>query len=226
MLEVKQLSKSFGSKEVLQKIDLELAPGGIYGIVGANGSGKTTLFRCLAGLEAYEGTINAPVQPFKNSLGLLLAETYFFSRMTGREYLRLLCSARGVVEKNLDQRNIFELPLDQYVSTYSTGMQKKLAFLGILLQKNQYFILDEPFNGVDIQSNILFQEILLELKSLGKTILLSSHIFSTLSQVCDQIYWLKEGSMVQAAQKEEFSQLEEALREVVVGRRLEQLGLV
>jgi ABC-2 type transport system ATP-binding protein len=226
MLEVKQLSKSFGSKEVLQKIDLELAPGGIYGIVGANGSGKTTLFRCLAGLEAYEGTINAPVQPFKNSLGLLLAETYFFSRMTGREYLRLLCSARGVVEKNLDQRNIFELPLDQYVSTYSTGMQKKLAFLGILLQKNQYFILDEPFNGVDIQSNILFQEILLELKSLGKTILLSSHIFSTLSQVCDHIYWLKEGSMVQVAQRAEFSQLEQALREVVVGRRLEQLGLV
>lgn len=226
MLEIKQLSKSFGTKKVLQEIDLELEPGGVYGIVGANGSGKTTLFRCLAGLEAFEGTINAPVQPFKNSLGLLLAETYFFSRMTGREYLRLLCSARGVLESNFDQRNIFELPLDQYVNTYSTGMQKKLAFLGVLLQKNQYFILDEPFNGVDIQSNILFQEILLELKSLGKTILLSSHIFSTLSQICDRIYWIKEGKIVQIAERAQFPQLEEALREVVVGQRLGQLGLV
>jgi ABC-2 type transport system ATP-binding protein len=127
--------------------------------------------------------------------------------------------------EDLDERNIFELPLDAYVSTYSTGMQKKLAFLGVLLQKNQFFILDEPFNGVDIQSNILFQEILLELKALGKTVLLSSHIFSTLSQTCDRIYWLKDGRIEQVAQREEFPQLEAELREVVVGQRLQRLGL-
>lgn len=225
MLIIKELNKYFGPKRVLQDIHLELEPGGIYGIVGANGSGKTTLFRCIAGLEDYDGWVDAPNQPIKNSIGLLLAEAYFFSRMTGREYLRLLCTARGEMQEDLDERNIFELPLEEYVSTYSTGMQKKLAFLGVLLQKNQYFILDEPFNGVDIQSNILFQEILLELKARGKTVLLSSHIFSTLSQTCDRIYWLKDGRIEQVAQREQFPQLEAELREVVVGQRLQRLGL-
>jgi ABC-2 type transport system ATP-binding protein len=64
---------------------------------------------------------------------------------------------------------------------------KKLALTAILLQENKFFILDEPFNGVDIQSNIIITEIIIKLKELGKTILISSHIFSTLNDTCDEI---------------------------------------
>src|SRR5664279_1437591 len=78
-------------------------------------------------------------------------------------------------KKEIRQYNIFELPLDKYAEIYSTGMQKKLAITGLLLQKNEVFILDEPFNGVDISSNLMIQEILTGLKAFGKTVITVSY---------------------------------------------------
>ena len=166
MIKIKGLSKSYDNNEVLKEINMEFSRGKVYGIVGENGAGKTTLFKCIAGLESYIGEVLSDVQPLKNYLGLLLTDPFFFSKITGKEYIRLLCNARGKRNINIDQKNIFDLPLNQYASTYSTGMKKKLAIIAILLQENEYFILDEPFNGVDIQSNIVLTEIILKLKEL------------------------------------------------------------
>ena len=107
----------------------------------------------------------------------------------------MLCNARKTPINDIESRNIFDLPLNQYATTYSTGMKKKLALTAILLQRNEYFILDEPFNGVDIESNMLLTEIIHTLKKLGKTVIISSHIFSTLSDTCDEINLLSEGSI-------------------------------
>ena len=155
MISIQNLSKSFGTKQVLKNINAQFDRGQVYGIVGENGAGKTTLFRCIAGLENYEGQIISELNPLKNYLGLLLTEPFFFAKITGKEYIRLLCNARKKEVLKIDEKNIFDLPLNQYASTYSTGMKKKLALLAILLQENQYFIFDEPFNGVDIHSNII-----------------------------------------------------------------------
>lgn len=225
MIEIHQLNKSYGTNEVLKAITLRFEEGKVYGIVGENGAGKTTLFRCIAELEAYKGTITASKTPLKDQLGLLLTEPFFFSKITGREYLQLLCNARSVEETNFDERNIFDLPLDQYASTYSTGMKKKLAILGLLLQGNTYFIFDEPFNGVDIQSNMIITEIILKLKALNKTVLISSHIFSTLKDTCDEIHLLKNGQFEKAVQKEQFHELEAAMKDVSIGNKIDQLGL-
>jgi ABC-2 type transport system ATP-binding protein len=83
-------------------------------------------------------------------------------------------------------------------------MQKKLALTAILLQDNNYFILDEPFNGVDIQSNIIITEIIHKLKELDKTVIISSHIFSTLSDTCDEIHLLSNGSFIKSVQQVDF----------------------
>jgi ABC-2 type transport system ATP-binding protein len=80
-------------------------------------------------------------------------------------------------------------------------MKKKLAITAILLQENSYFILDEPFNGLDIQSNIILTEIILKLKELDKIVLISSHIFSTLSDTCDEIHLLRKGLPSNRCQK-------------------------
>jgi len=213
MIEVKKLSKWYGSKEVLKEIDLSIEQGNVYGIVGENGAGKTTLFRCIAGLETFSGEVLSPFSPIKDSLGFLPTIPFFFSRMTGREYIQLLLVARGENNVDIDSQNIFDLPLDQYAETYSTGMKKKLALTAILMQKNEMFILDEPFNGVDIQSNLLIAEIIRQLKMLGKTIIISSHIFSTLSDSCDRICVLKEGKITQELTPEEFPRLEKEMRE-------------
>ena len=225
MIKIKELSKLFGNKEVLKNLSMEFSKGNVYGIVGENGAGKTTLFRCIAGLESYSGEIISDVMPLKNHLGLLLTEPFFFTMMTGREYIRLLCNARGKTNVDIDSKNIFDLPLEQYASTYSTGMKKKLAITAILLQENEYFILDEPFNGVDIQSNIILTEIILKLKELNKIVIISSHIFSTLSDTCYEIHLLRKGEQIKSVNKTGFKDLEQEMKEITIGNLIKNLDL-
>ena len=225
MISIHNLSKNFGAKQVLKNINIQFDKGNVYGIVGENGAGKTTLFRCIAGLENYDGQINSELNPLKNYLGLLLTEPFFFTKITGKEYIRLLCNARKKEVSKIDDKNIFDLPLNQYASTYSTGMKKKLALLAILLQENQCFILDEPFNGVDIHSNIIIVDLIRKLKALGKTVIISSHIFSTLSDTCDEIYLLKDGEIVKKVFRENFKALELEMKEFTIGNKIEKLEL-
>jgi ABC-2 type transport system ATP-binding protein len=225
MIDIKNLSKTYGTNEVLKDLSMRFSRGKVYGIVGENGAGKTTLFRCIAGLEGYTGEISSDRSPLKNHLGLLLTDPFFFSKITGKEYIRLLCNARGKTKVEIDSKNIFDLPLDQYASTYSTGMKKKLAITAILLQENDYFILDEPFNGVDIQSNIILTELILRLKELDKIVLISSHIFSTLSDTCDEIHLLRKGVQIRSVQQDEFRSLEAEMKQFSIGNRIEKLGL-
>jgi len=225
MIRVEQLSKSFGANEVLRDINLTFDAGKVYGIVGANGAGKTTLFRCIAGLETHTGLVESDKQPFKNHLGFLPTNPYFFSKITGWEYLQLFCTARKISITNFEDKNIFDLPLNQYAITYSTGMKKKLALTAILLLKNDCFILDEPFNGVDIQSNIIIVELIKKLKSLGKTIIISSHIYSTLSATCDEIHLLKDGQFIRRVLPNEFELLEQEMTDFTLGDSIEKLEL-
>ncbi len=225
MIAVKNLFKKYGTNEVLKNINIEFHKGKVYGIVGENGAGKTTLFRCIADLEDYEGKISSNPNPIKNHLGLLLTEPFFFQKITGKEYIQLLCNARNIKIPDIEDRNIFDLPLSQYASTYSTGMKKKLALTAILLQGNDYFILDEPFNGVDIQSNIIITEIIHKLKVLDKIVIISSHIFSTLSDTCDEIHLLSSGHFIKSVQKANFHVLETEMKQMTIGNKIEKLGL-
>lgn len=225
MIAVRNLSKKYGTIEVLKNINIQFDKGKVYGIVGENGAGKTTLFRCIADLENYEGEISSNSNPIKNKLGLLLTEPFFFQKITGKEYIQLLCNARNIKISDIQERNIFDLPLNQYASTYSTGMKKKLALTAILLQGNEFFILDEPFNGVDIQSNIIITEIIHRLKALDKTVIISSHIFSTLSDTCDEIHLLSKGSFIKSVQKLDFPALEAEMKQMTIGNKIEKLAM-
>lgn len=201
MIKIENLSKKFGVKKVLNSINLNFEKGTIYGVVGENGAGKTTLFKCISGLEAYSGKISSDFISLKSKLGLLLTEPFFFSKITGKEYLQLLTNARQVELLNVQDKNIFDLPLNQYTSTYSSGMKKKLALTAVLLQQNEIFILNEPFNGVDIQSNLVIIEIIKKLKALGKMI-------------------------IKKVPKENFADLANEIREFTIGNRIEKLGLI
>ena len=225
MIKLKKLSKSYGKKQVLNSINLEFEKGKVYGIVGENGAGKTTLFRCVSGLEKYKGNITSDYTKLKDHLGILLTEPFFFSKITGKEYIQLLANARQKELTNIEDKNIFDLPLKQYASTYSTGMKKKLALTAILLQENNVFILDEPFNGVDIQSNLIITEIIKRFKKLEKTVIISSHIFSTLAETCDEIYLMKNGEIVKKVEQADFNKLENEMKEFTVGNRIDKLEL-
>ncbi|WP_304318114.1 AAA family ATPase [Phocaeicola plebeius] len=93
--------------------------------------------------------------------------------------------------KAIDSLNkAFQLPLERFASDYSTGMKKKLALMSLLLQDNDLYILDEPFNGVDLYGCIQLKRIIRELKNKGKTVIISSHLINTLHELCDEIDFL------------------------------------
>lgn len=219
---IKSLSKSYTNK-VLDNVNIHFRKGEISGVVGENGAGKTTLFKCIAGLEDYDGSVEYDNGLLKNKVGFLSTNPYFISKITGKEYLQLMCNARNIKIDEFEEKNIFDLPLSQYAETYSTGMKKKLAITGLLLLDNEVFILDEPFNGVDINSNILIKEIIFRLKELDKTIIISSHIFSTLKETCDNLHHLKNGVIVSSVDKGQFDKIENDMKNVSIKRKIDLL---
>jgi len=225
MIQIQNLEKSFGKLKVLKNISIDFDLGKTYGIVGENGAGKTTLFRCLTGLEEFSGHIESPFQILKNHIGLMETNPYFLSRVTAKEHLQLVCNARDISVKNFEEKNIFDLPLNQYADTYSTGMKKKLALTSLLLQNNDILILDEPFNGVDIHSNMVILEMIKKWKEAGKTLFISSHIFSTLEETCHEIHLLKEGHFVKKVEKEKFHELDKEMRDFIIGDRLKNIEI-
>ena len=224
MIQLVEISKAFGSHVVLDRLSFTFEDNKVYGIVGKNGSGKTTLFHCMTGLESCKGEIVSERRPLKNHIGYLPTELFFYKLMTGMEYVQFVCNARNQKIENIAARNIFELPLNDYISTYSTGMKKKLALFAILLQDVPYYIFDEPFNGIDFQSSMLVFDIIKALKQRGKTVIMSSHIYTTLTQTCDEICLLEDGNFKQQVLKADFDALEKSMHQEIVGNALDLLG--
>ncbi|MEZ7886148.1 MAG: ATP-binding cassette domain-containing protein [Flavobacteriales bacterium] len=211
MIEISNLSKSYGKSKVLENLDLSLPSGKIIGIVGANGAGKSTLFKCIHGTETFDGSITSEFENLRTKIGMLETNPIMLSLITGEEYLILHCNARKLPAPDLKVVNMFDLPLKKFASNYSTGMKKKLALTAILIQNNEVFILDEPFNGVDLQSNLKLKSTFIKLREDGKTVLISSHIFSTLTEICDEIHLIKDGCIKLTATQTNFHEIEDVL---------------
>ncbi|PVH25449.1 ABC transporter ATP-binding protein [Sphingobacterium corticibacter] len=223
MIALSNLQKSFGKKVVLNGLTCQFDAGKVYGIVGPNGAGKTTLFRCLVGLEEYDGEIVCAENASKAHIGYVPAEPYFLPKITGKEYLTLLLEARHKTVMQEGAYHVFDLPLNQYISSYSTGMKKKLALLGTLLQDNQVYIFDEVYNGLDFQSCLMVTDIIKRLRSQGKLIILASHIFSLLEETCDTILYLKDGHFAMNNNQEDFAALKQHIAHDLQDSRVDLL---
>lgn len=213
MLEIKHLTFAYGEHVVLDDLDLQVQTGSIHGILGVNGAGKTSLFKCLYGLQSPQaGTILRERVPLNfRQIAFLETSNYFYSYITGREYLQLCAATSGNFSIS-DWNRIFKLPMDHLVDTYSTGMKKQLAFLGILAQERPILILDEPFNGLDLESNEKLSIIIQELRKKGKTILIASHILETLTRNCDRISHLSDGRIRTTYEAVDFPMMTDKLR--------------
>lgn len=221
MIRIQQIEKLYGNNTVLKGVTLELLENKIYGLVGENGSGKTTLFECVKNLTKYKGHI---LLDNTIHIGYLPTSIYFYPNMKAREYIEFCMSARKVSirENHITEINkIFELPLEQCAVNYSTGMKKKLAFMALLLQKNNFFLLDEPFNGLDLASCLIFKHILLSLINKQKnTILLSSHIISSLTDISDSIFHLSDGVIKKTYTSENFDIIEKEITHSTLNSKL------
>jgi ABC-2 type transport system ATP-binding protein len=212
MISIKNLSIEFSNNPVLNNISIDFSAHQIHGIVGLNGAGKTTFFNSLStNLKPDTGQLTFNEAAITNKeIAYLETTNYFYSRITGKEYLEIFKQTN--LDFNLEALQAFlKLPLDELIETYSTGMKKKLALLGVLKQDKKIFLLDEPFNGLDLETNKILEIIIVALKEKEKTIFVSSHIIDPLLKVCDEIHFLENGQFTKTFDKANFYRIEEEL---------------
>ena len=194
----------------MNKLNIEWETNEIHGLMGSNGSGKSTMFKLLKGiLKPVEGKILYKGREIEsNDIAYLPTEVFFYPRVSGREYLEMFrVNNPGFKYKNWNE--LFDLPLNKIVDSYSTGMKKKLAFLSCIALDKEILLLDEPYNGLDAESYQIFQEILKSQKEKGKTIIISSHISDTLKKICTDICYLKDGKIRDRFLKTDFTKMDE-----------------
>jgi ABC-2 type transport system ATP-binding protein len=181
-----------------------------HGIIGLNGAGKTTFFNVLSTFLK-SGTVELDGHSIRRQdVAFLETHNFFYSNLTGKEYLDIFPQTN--LHFNLDTiNNLLQLPLKELIETYSTGMKKKLALLSIIKQDKPVYILDEPFNGLDMETNQVLEMMIARLRAIGKTVFISSHILSPLLNVCDKIHLLQNGTFLKTYEQAQFKNINEEL---------------
>src|SRR5580704_8871728 len=210
-IEVRGLRKSFGDKEAVAGIDLEIAPGSFSGLIGPNGAGKTTSLSMMTGLlrpDAGQVLINGldawgdPVAA-KAVIGVVTAEARLFERLSGAEMLEYAGRLRGMPADEARSRatqllDVLDLAGEakRLVADYSTGMRKKTSLGCALIHNPEVLFLDEPLEGVDPISADVIRRLLTRFVGSGSTVLFSSHVMELVEQVCDHVSIIDKGRIV------------------------------
>lgn len=229
MLTIRNLQVEYKKQSLILKgITLSMESGKIHGIVGLNGAGKTTLLNTLYGfIRPVEGSILYNDNPLhRRDIAYLEAENYFYPYMTGREYLDLFPAGENGFQVDNWQK-LFNIPLNDITENYSTGMKKKLALLGVIKPDKPILILDEPFNGLDLESAHILTLILQQLREKGKTIPVTSHVFETLTSGCDYIHHINNGMIARSYSQDQFGMLQQLLYSTIEHQTADQIkGLI
>lgn len=201
---VDHVTKQFGSEVVLKDVSLSLEAGKIHGIIGRNGSGKTVLMKCICGflqptsgsVKVFDRTIGQDCD-FAPNTGMLIETPGFLPHETGLNNLLWLARLGKGASKERVKQLIEQVGLDpslkKTVSQYSLGMRQRLGIAQTLLDDPSLMILDEPMNGLDKNGVRSIRDLLLSLKSQGKTILLASHFAQDIDELCDTVCEMDQG---------------------------------
>jgi ABC-2 type transport system ATP-binding protein len=218
MIETKNLCKNFGNLAAVAELDLTIDEGDIFGFIGPNGAGKTTTMRILVTLlEPTSGNafingldVTKEGQKVRRQVGYMPDFMGVYDDLKVFEYLEFFAAAFGIEYRQ--RRSIVEGVLeltdlqskkDALVDTLSRGMQQRLGLARVLIHDPKVLILDEPASGLDPRARIEIRELLRELKRMGKTIMISSHILSELEEICDHIGIIEHGRLVFSGTLEE-----------------------
>ena len=207
VIQTEGLTKRFGSRVAVDRLDLEVSHGQIFGFLGPNGAGKTTTIGMLLGLIRPTGgralvlghdVAREPEQALAG-VGAMVEAPAFYPYLSGRDNLRVLARAVGLAERRVDAAlgavELADRARDKF-RAYSQGMRQRLAIAAALLHDPRLIILDEPTNGLDPAGQIEIRELIRTLAASGRTIFLSSHVLYEVEQLCDQVAILKQGRVV------------------------------
>ena len=211
MIEVHDLTKKYGDLHAIHKIELKLESGDVFGFIGPNGAGKTTTMRILATLlnptwgEAYVGGYSIYTKPreIRRIIGYMPDFFGVYDNMKVIEYLEFFAAAYRI--KGPQRRKICDEVLElvdlgykrnELVTSLSRGMTQRLGLARVLLHDPQVLLLDEPASGLDPRARIEIRGLLKELRNMGKTIMVSSHILPELADICNKIGIIERGELI------------------------------
>ncbi|HEX8795290.1 MAG TPA: ABC transporter ATP-binding protein [Polyangiaceae bacterium] len=225
-IRVRHLWHRFGKNEVLRDVSFDVAEGEIFGFIGPNGAGKTTTIRIMATLlepiagkveiDGFDVTVDP--QQVRRVIGYMPDHAGVYERLTVREYLEFFADAYkvptagttyAVVDAVMELTDLAKLR-DKLVATMSKGMKQRLQLARTLLHDPKVLVLDEPASDLDPRARIEIRDLLVELRSMGKTIFLSSHILTELADICTSVAILEQGRLVAAGPISEIARRLEA----------------
>lgn len=210
-IKIDNLFKSYGKKEVLKGLDLEVYKGELFGFIGRNGVGKSTTIDCMIGTKKFNSgkiTVNGfnivtdPIGA-KESFGYVASEPTCYEEMTGYEYLEFIASIYKISEGDL--RNNYEYlcgrlqldlkELNNPIADYSHGMKQKLCLVASLLHSPKIWILDEPTVGLDIMAVEAVKKMMREYANHGNCVFVTSHNIELVSKLCDRVAFVNNGKV-------------------------------
>jgi ABC-2 type transport system ATP-binding protein len=212
MIEIKNLTKKYGNKKVVDNLTLTIENGDIFAFVGHNGAGKTTTIKCMTdiiefddGDILYDG-ISIKTEPLKckKELAYIPDNPDLYEFLTGIDYLNFIADIYEMKDertKAIDKyATVFELKkfLGNPISSYSHGMKQKLVIISALIHHPKYLILDEPFVGLDPIATHELKEFMNELTKEGTSIFFSTHVLDVAEKLCNKVAIIKNGKLIKA----------------------------
>ena len=211
IVDIRNLEKKYGKKQVLHGIDLKITSGQIIGYIGPNGAGKSTTVKILCGLiNEYEGDITifgndlrTQTLEIKKRVGYIPENAVLYESLTPMEFMEFVGEMRGLETELTRSKaealmNIFEMKsnLNQRIATFSKGMRQKVMICSALLHNPDLIFMDEPLSGLDANSVIMVKEMIIHLAREGKTVFYSSHLMDVVEKISDRIILIDQGRVI------------------------------
>lgn len=221
IINISSLSKSYGSKQVLNNVSFSANPGQIIGLLGPNGCGKTTLIKILTGLiKDYTGTVKIdneePGVYTKSIIAYLPEKTFLPDWMRPVDAIAYYADFYKDFDKNKANELVAKLGLDpkQRIKTMSKGQQEKLNLLLIISRNAKLYILDEPFGGVDPASRSKILDLIMENYAKDSTILMSTHLIYDVEKIFDRVLMISQGKVIVDSHVDELREKGKTVEEV------------
>jgi len=222
LLQLKNVSFKYDNSksDTLKNVSFELSGGQIVGYIGPNGSGKTTTMKMLVGLLKCEHGeikilgrgISAEAYEYKSKIGYMPENGHLYEHLTPSDYFQLLgdvykLDKSSLVVKTKAMMSLFEIEnvYDEKLQYFSKGMKQKFLLICSILHNPDIILLDEPLNGLDLKSVLLFKGVLEQLKKAGKLIFYSSHLIDIVEKICDKIIIINNGVILANGTLEEIN---------------------
>ncbi len=211
MLEIRNFSKYYGDKKVVDDLSVFVQPGDIYGFIGANGAGKTTTIKAVVGIHDFEkGSISINGHSIKDEpvickkmMAYIPDNPDLYEHLTGFQYINFIAdlfevSTRKRREKIRKYGDLFEMTEHLYstISSYSHGMKQRTAIISALVHSPKLLVLDEPLVGLDPKAAFLLKKIMQECVSDGGAIFFSTHVLDVAEKLCNKIAIIKKGKLI------------------------------